>query len=463
MSLRESNHKIFEKLFLITRNSGNRNEGLIPFQTENEHFYEGGLEKMNHSVRDTAENGGYSRGARVIGDDVRVERKKRLQHSCLLTDMNMEYRIVLLPGDGVGPEVSESVRRVLNGIGAAHSFSCQFHEHLVGGKAYDETGLPLPDDTLEACFKADAVFLGAVGGPKWDDLPSVKRPEAGLLRLRKELGVYCNLRPIVVDPSMALDSPLKSDRVAGTDLLIVRELTGGLYFGEPRSLDDDFAVNTLRYTTEEISRIARIAFDYARKRRGSVTSVDKANVLEVSVLWRRVVSDIHQAEYADVDLKHMYVDNAAMQLVLEPRQFDVVLTGNLFGDILSDLGATLPGSVGMLPSASIGGRVGLFEPVHGSAPDLAGKGVVNPVAAILSAAMMLDDLGETAAAEQIRNGVNRAWADGYRTADMFSDKSGPDSSGEPGEATRVSVVGTQEMTDAILSQIGMYHIGLSRN
>ena len=397
----------------------------------------------------------------------------------------MDHRIILLPGDGVGPEVTESVRSVLNGMSAIFSFTCQFHEYPVGGRAVDESGSPLPDETLEACKNADAVFLGAVGGPRWDDLPAEKRPEAGLLKLRRELDVYCNLRPVRVDAFMALYSPLKSDRVAGTDLLIVRELTGGLYFGEPRSLAEDVAVNTLRYSAEEISRVARIAFDYARKRRGSVTSVDKANVLEVSVLWRRVVTDLHRTEYSDVDLRHMYVDNAAMQLVLDPRQFDVVLTSNLFGDILSDLGAALAGSVGMLPSASIGGAVGLFEPagrpeevpvvepVHGSAPDLAGKGTVNPIAAILSAAMMLDDLGESGAAEAIRSAVNKTLSEGFRTNDMVSESESTSgdpavgTSGDPavGMSARPAIgtnvrpaIGTNEMTEAILSQIRAHEI-----
>ena len=385
----------------------------------------------------------------------------------------MDHRIILLPGDGVGPEVTESVRSVLNGMSAIFSFTCQFHEYPVGGRAVDESGSPLPDETLEACKNADAVFLGAVGGPRWDDLPAEKRPEAGLLKLRRELDVYCNLRPVRVDAFMALYSPLKSDRVAGTDLLIVRELTGGLYFGEPRSLAEDVAVNTLRYSAEEISRVARIAFDYARKRRGSVLSVDKANVLEVSVLWRRVVTDLHRTEYSDVDLRHMYVDNTAMQLVLDPRQFDVVLTGNLFGDILSDLGAALAGSVGMLPSASIGGAVGLFEPVHGSAPDLAGKGTVNPIAAILSAAMMLDDLGESGAAEAIRSAVNKTLSEGFRTNDMVSESDSTSgdpavgTSGDPavGTSARPAIgtsarpaIGTSEMTEAILSQIRAHEI-----
>lgn len=353
--------------------------------------------------------------------------------------MDCTYRIILLPGDGVGSEVTDAMRRVLEAASQKYGFFCKFKEHLVGGAACDRTGSPLPQETIDACLNADAVFLGAVGGPMWDELPTDDRPEKGLLRLRKALGVYCNLRPVTVGSAMESLSPLRAERVRGTDLLIVRELTGGLYFGEPRMLSKTAAMNTLRYSREEITRVARIAFEQAQRRRGSVLSVDKANVLEVSVLWRRVVSDLHKSDYEDIELRHMYIDNAAMQMVLNPRQFDVILTSNLFGDILSDLAAVLPGSVGVLPSASVGQGVGLFEPVHGSAPDLAGLGKVNPVAAVLSASMMLDFLGESTGAEGIRRAVDSAMRDGYRTEDMTS---GSD-----------HTVGTTEMTDALIARL----------
>ena len=354
--------------------------------------------------------------------------------------MTNTYQIVTLPGDGVGPEVSASAERVLRAVADREGFGLSFENHLIGGAACDGTGEPLPDESLAACRRADAVFLGAVGGSRWDHLPREKRPEAGLLRLRQALDVFCNLRPITVHDSQTPSSPLKADRVRGTDMLIVRELTGGLYFGEPRGLDKNEAFNTMRYASDEVTRIARIAFDHARLRRGRVTSIDKANVLEASVLWRRTVIELQEREFPDVELNHMYVDNAAMQIVLNPGRFDVILTGNLFGDVLSDLAATLPGSVGLLASASIGGKYGLFEPVHGSAPDLAGKGTANPTAAILSAGMMLDYLEEREAARAIRLAVRAVYADAIRTPDMALDGVAP--------------VGTGEMTDAIIARLG---------
>ena len=331
------------------------------------------------------------------------------------------YHIACLPGDGIGPDVSRAAFDVMHAVGDAAGFALTVDEHLAGGAALDATGDPLPPATRAACTAADAVFLGAVGGPKWDANTGDQRPEAGLLALRKLLGVYANLRPVTVPAALAEASPLRPDRVADTDVLIVRELTGGIYFGEPSGRSDHDAHNTMRYATDEVARIAHVAFQHAQRRGGRVTSVDKANVLTVSQLWRDVVTDLHQAEYPDVELNHLYVDNAAMQLVRDPTQFDVVLTGNLFGDILSDLAATFPGSLGLLPSASIGGDVGLFEPVHGSAPDIAGQNVANPIAAILSGALLLDELGASQAASAIRTGVQGALDDGARTADLAHD------------------------------------------
>ena len=346
------------------------------------------------------------------------------------------YQIAWLPGDGIGREVTEAALNAVDRLVEAYGFTVAATEFAMGGGAIDEVGTPLPEATLRACLEADAVLLGAVGGPKWDGRQGEERPESGLLALRKALGAFANLRPVVVPAPLAYTSPLRAEIVAGTDLLIVRELTGGIYFGEPRgrralrvhdgssfSTDPsrrsgEEAFNTMRYADEEVARIARVAFEWARRRRGRVTSVDKANVLEVSRLWRDVVTRVHRDEFSDVGLEHLYVDNAAMQIVRRPTDFDVVVTANLFGDILSDLTATLPGSLGLLPSASVGGSVGLFEPVHGSAPDIAGKEVANPIAAILSAAMMLDHLGEEAAAAALRQGVTETLEQGYRTADI---------------------------------------------
>jgi 3-isopropylmalate dehydrogenase len=336
------------------------------------------------------------------------------------------YHIVLLPGDGIGPDVTHEAVQMLDAMASAGNFSLTYEEQAVGGAALDQHNHPFPDSVQERCLASDAVLLGAVGGPKWDHHTGAMRPESGLLKLRKALGAFANLRPVAVPDSLAEASPLREEAVRGTDLLVVRELTGGIYFGEPRGREPDDsgekAYNTMVYTTGEVDRVARVAFDWARKRRGEICSVDKANVLVVSQLWRDVVTGLHQAEFSDLQLSHMYVDNAAMQLVLNPRQFDVIVTGNLFGDILSDAAATLGGSLGLLPSASLGGKVGLFEPVHGSAPDLAGKDIANPIAAILSAAMMLDFLGEARSAQAIRDGVNSALASGARTADLCRDK-----------------------------------------
>ena len=328
------------------------------------------------------------------------------------------YDIAWLPGDGIGPEVTREALRVLDAVASAHGFAFTAEEHLMGGAALDETGTPFPDETRAACQESDAVLLGAVGGPKWDANTGEKRPESGLLALRKALGVYANLRPVLVPEALASASPLRPDRVGGADILFVRELTGGIYFGTPEGRTDDGARSTMVYSEDEIERIAHVAFQRAQRRDGHVTSVDKANVLEVSELWREVVTRIREEHYPDVVLRHLYVDNAAMQVVRDPQQFDVVLTGNLFGDILSDLAAALPGSLGLLPSASVGGEVGLFEPVHGSAPDIAGQDVANPIGTILSAALLLDELGEHEAADAVRHGVDATLNAGFRTADL---------------------------------------------
>ena len=333
------------------------------------------------------------------------------------------YEIAWLPGDGIGPEVTREALRVLEAVASTCGFAVAAEEYLMGGAALDETGTPFPDTTRDACLESDAVLLGAVGGPTWDDTTGDRRPESGLLALRKTLGVYANLRPVVVPEALATASPLRPNRVGGTDILFVRELTGGIYFGTPEGSTEDGTRSTMEYSETEIERIAHVAFRRAQRRDGHVTSVDKANVLEVSELWREVVTRIGEEHYPDVDLRHLYVDNAAMQVVRDPQQFDVVLTGNLFGDILSDLAAALPGSLGLLPSASVGGDVGLFEPVHGSAPDIAGQDVANPIGTILSAALLLDELGEPEAADAVRHGVDAALDAGFRTADLASSSS----------------------------------------
>ena len=324
----------------------------------------------------------------------------------------MAHHVVTLPGDGIGPEIMAAAIRVLDAVG-----EFEYEEHLFGGASIDAHGTALTDEVLDACRRSDAVLLAAVGGPRWDTTdPSKPRPEKGLLDLRKGLGLYANLRPVKPIEALYDASPLREERIRGTDLLLVRELTGGIYFGE-KTRTEDTASDLCLYTTEEIERIARTAF---RAARAKVTSVDKANVLETSRLWREVVSNLHAREFPDITLEHMLVDNAAMQLVSAPRHFDTIVTENMFGDILSDEAAMLTGSIGMLPSASLGeGGPGLFEPVHGSAPDIAGQGIANPLAMFLSAAMMLRhglDLGEQATA--VESAVQRALAAGLRTPDL---------------------------------------------
>jgi 3-isopropylmalate dehydrogenase len=328
------------------------------------------------------------------------------------------YKIALIKGDGIGPEIIDEAVKVLDAVASNFDFDFSYEEVLMGGCAYDITGDPLPAETISTSLNSDAVLFGAIGGEKWDNLPREKRPESGLLRFRKELGVYANLRPAVVFDELINASSLKPEVIKGVDLMVVRELIGGIYFGEPKGRDENHGFNTMVYTRSEIERIAHQAFKIAQQRSKRVCSIDKANVLDVSQLWREVVEEIAK-EYPDVELSHMYVDNAAMQLVRNPKQFDVMLTGNIFGDILSDEASMLSGSIGLLPSASIGSKIGVYEPIHGSAPDIAGQGIANPIATILSASMMLRyALGEIKAADKIDNAVKRALKEGYRTKDL---------------------------------------------
>ncbi len=334
----------------------------------------------------------------------------------------MQLRITSLPGDGIGPEVTAQAIRILKEIANGFGHDLAIDEKEIGGAALAKFGNPLPDLTIQSCLAAQAVLLGAVGSPAYDHNPRELRPEAGLLRIRQELGAFANLRPAVFYPALAACSPLREEIVKGTDILIVRELLGGLYFGQPRSIEGSgstrHAFNTMRYSEPEVERIARVAFDLARTRRRRLLSVDKANVLECSRLWREVVTRI-AADYPDVQLSHMYVDSAAMSLVLKPTQFDVILTENMFGDILSDQAGGVVGALGLLASASIGGPVGLFEPVHGSAPDIAGKGIANPLGAILSVAMMLRHTFQlTKEAECVEASIVAALEQGLRTPDL---------------------------------------------
>jgi 3-isopropylmalate dehydrogenase len=341
----------------------------------------------------------------------------------------MKLKITVLPGDGVGPEVIEQALRVLKAVEELYDHKFEFDERVIGGAAIRRAGSPLPVATLDACLQSDAVLLGAVGSPEYDALAPNERPEAGLLNLRRALGGYANLRPAISYRPIADCSPLRAELVEGADILIVRELLGGLYFGEPRGFvrngDDVSAFNTMRYSAEEVERVARVAFDAARRRRCKVTSVDKANVLETSQLWREVVTRVG-GDYPDITLDHLYVDACAMHLMMNPRRFDVILTENLFGDILSDEAAVITGSLGMLASASVGGAVDLYEPVHGSAPDIAGRGVANPLGAIASAAMLLR---HTACLEQeardIEEAIRAVLEAGHRTRDLERESDRP--------------------------------------
>jgi 3-isopropylmalate dehydrogenase len=359
--------------------------------------------------------------------------------------------LLILPGDGIGPEVVAEVRKVIAWFGA-HGLGFEIEEDLVGGAAYDAHGTPLTDAAMARAQAADAVLLGAVGGPKYDGLDFAVKPERGLLRLRKEMDLYANLRPAQCFDALADFSSLKREVVAGLDIMIVRELTSGVYFGEPRGIvtegNERVGINTQRYTEGEIARVARAAFELARRRQGKVCSMEKANVMESGVLWRDVVTEVHGAEYSDVELSHMYADAGAMQLTRWPKQFDVIVTDNLFGDLLSDLAAMLTGSLGMLPSASLGARQAngrpkaLYEPVHGSAPDIAGQGKANPIACILSFAMaLLYSFDRGVEADRLEAAVERVLADGLRTADLLGPEGG-------------APVSTTEMGDAIVAALG---------
>jgi 3-isopropylmalate dehydrogenase len=357
----------------------------------------------------------------------------------------MKHKIAVLPGDGIGPEIMAEAVKVLNVLQSAHGLSIAMEAAAVGGAGYDAHGHPLPAATLDVARSADAILLGSVGGPQWEKLERHLRPEQGLLGLRSELALFSNLRPAILYPQLADASTLKPEVVSGLDIMIVRELTGGIYFGQPRGIrtlegGEAQGFNTLVYSESEIERIGRSAFEIARKRSGRLCSVDKANVLEVSELWRQVMTRLG-GEYSDVELSHMYVDNAAMQLVRAPKQFDVMVTGNMFGDILSDAAAMLTGSIGMLPSASLDSNgKGMYEPIHGSAPDIAGQGIANPLATILSVAMMLRySLDEAALAEQVESAVGAVLDAGLRTADIASDG--------------MQTVGTAAMGDAVVAAL----------
>ena len=360
----------------------------------------------------------------------------------LMKEMKDNKRILVLPGDGIGPEVCKEATTILELVNEIHSLNLSFSEALVGGSAYEATGEPLPQDTLKAARESDAILLGAVGGPKWDELDYQYRPERALLGLRSELDLFANFRPAILSKYLTSSSSLKANKVENLDLLIIRELTGGIYFGEPRGRTEGKkeAFNTMIYNQDEIERIGRVAFEAAQKRDKNLCSVDKANVLEVSVLWREVITELSK-EYPDVRLSHMLVDNAAMQLVREPKQFDVIVTGNLFGDILSDIAAMMTGSIGMLPSASLNSEnKGMYEPVHGSAPDIAGKGLANPLAELLSLSMMLRYSFEMKdEADLIDKAVSLALEAGPRTPDIM--------------AQGREKVGTKGMMDIILRKL----------
>ncbi|MGP1386008.1 MAG: 3-isopropylmalate dehydrogenase [Thainema sp.] len=359
--------------------------------------------------------------------------------------MTQHFRITLLPGDGIGPEIMAVTVSVLKQVGQQLDLTFDFQDAPIGGVAIDATGNPLPDETLEICKSSDAVLLAAIGGYKWDNLPRHQRPETGLLGLRAGLNLFANLRPATILPQLVDASSLKREVVEGVDIMVVRELTGGIYFGQPKGIfttesGEKRGVNTMAYTESEIDRIGRVAFETAQKRGGKLCSIDKANVLDVSQLWRDRISALAN-EYSDVELSHLYVDNAAMQLIRWPKQFDTIVTGNLFGDILSDAAAMLTGSIGMLPSASLGADgPGVYEPVHGSAPDIAGQDKANPMAQVLSAAMMLRyGLDQPEAATRIENAVMTVLDQGKRTGDIMSEG--------------MTLVGCQEMGDALMAAL----------
>jgi len=362
-------------------------------------------------------------GARSAQNNSRSPRARRAAPG--VPEGSVKLKIAVLPGDGIGLEVTREAVRILRAVAEDRGYDFQFTERLIGGAAIKEAGTPLPGTTLETCLESDAVFLGAVGSPEFDALPPEKRPEAGLLGLRRALGGFANLRPAICYDAIVDSSPLRAEVVKGANVLFVRELLGGLYFGEPRGFvgaNREAAYNTMRYSVEEIERVARIAFEAARSRSKKVTSVDKANVLETSQLWRQVVT-VMARDFRDVQLEHMYVDACAMKLVTNPTSFDVVLTENLFGDILSDEAAVITGSLGMLASATIGGSVDLYEPVHGSAPDIAGKGIANPLGAIATAAMLLRHTAELQQeARDVEDAIRQVLDAGHRTADLMRGK-----------------------------------------
>ena len=356
----------------------------------------------------------------------------------------MKFNIALMPGDGIGVEITEQAVKVLGKIGEKYGHEFNFQEVLIGGVAIDKTGSPLPQETVDVCEKSDAVLLGAVGGPKWDNLSGDQRPEAGLLGIRKALGLYANIRPAILHKALKSACPIREDIIGdGLDICVVRELTGGIYFGERTTKTNENgeleAHDTLVYSESEVRRIAKQAFEIAMKRDKKVTSVDKANILDSSRLWRKVVLEVAK-DYPEVELNHLYVDNAAMQLVINPKQFDVILTTNMFGDILSDEASMITGSIGMLPSASLGGNIGLYEPIHGSAPDIAGQDKANPIATISSVAMMLRySLNLDKEADSIDNAITKVLEANYRTGDIMSDG--------------MTLVGTKKMGELILSEI----------
>jgi 3-isopropylmalate dehydrogenase len=355
----------------------------------------------------------------------------------------MKLNVAVLPGDGIGPEVTGEAMKVIRSVAQQFGHEVVAREYAIGGRALDEVGVPLPKETIDGCLSSDAVLLGAVGGPRYDGNQRGSKPEDGLLGIRRELGAFANLRPVLVYDEIAATSPLKPELVRGCDMLIVRELLGGLYFGTPRGFEGGSSgywrgYNTMSYTVAEIERITHFAFNAALRRRRKVTSVDKANVLEASQLWRKVVSRVAN-EYPQVELEHILVDNCAMQLIREPRRFDVILTENMFGDILSDEAAVIAGSIGLLASASLGGRVGLYEPIHGSAPDIAGKGKANPLGAIASVAMMLrHSFGLESEAQAVERAISTVISRGLRTSDL---------------APGVAHSSTSEVGDAVASEI----------
>lgn len=351
----------------------------------------------------------------------------------------MSYKIALLPGDGIGPEVTAAAVKVIDLVAQKFNTEISYETFALGGNCYEKHGSPIVEETLEGCYKSDAVFLGAVGGPKWENLPHHLKPEAALLKLREKLGLFANIRPAKIFKPMLNNSSLKSDVLDGTDFVVLRELTGGIYFGQPRGMNDDKGWNTMIYYKNEVERIAHKAFQMAMRREKTLTSVDKANVLEVSQFWREIVIEISK-QYPEVKLNHLYVDNAAMQIVRDPKQFDVILTSNIFGDIISDISGMITGSLGMLPSASIGEKYSLYEPIHGSAPDIAGQNKANPIAAILSAAMMFEySFDMTKAAQIIEKGIANTLDQGWRTPDIAGDND--------------KVVSSEEMTNKILENV----------